>query len=265
MNSAEREMLDLLKRLRGEHNVRGLKTEFEAEGARLEEVLRQKELCMRADLALTLKIGGCEAVSDMRAAQAVGVDALVAPMIESAFALRKFVDAARSVFSPAELESMELRVNVESAAGAGEYDAMLASERFDALSGIVIGRKDLALSLGSDDVDDPRVAACCREIFRRTRATKPGARCSMGGMISPAALPLLEEFAGMVDSVETRKVIYDLPAEGGAGAGRALLAAAKLGYAFEALWYRNKHAYYQGVADADAGYLKRVEKAEAML
>lgn len=262
MNSAEAEMLELLRRLRGEHNVRGLKTEFEAEGVRLEEVLRQKELCMRADLALTLKIGGCEAVSDMRTAQAVGVDALVAPMIESAFALRKFVDAAKSVFTQAERESLELRVNVESRSGAADYDAMLAAEQFAALSGIVIGRKDLALSLGSGDVDDPRVIACCKEIFRKTRAARPAAQCSMGGMISPAALPLLEEFAGMVSSVETRKVIYDIPAEGGA---RGLFAAAKLGCEFETLWYRNRRNYYQAVADADNVYLNRLEKAKAKL
>ncbi len=262
MNNAEKEMLELLKRLRGEHNVRGLKTEFEAEGARLEEVLRLKELCLRADLALTLKIGGCEAVSDLRTAQSVGADAVVAPMIESAFALGKFVDAAKSVFTPGELESIELRINVESGAGVAAYDAMLAEARFGALSGIVIGRKDMALSLGTEDVNDPGVVARCREVLAKTREKRPNAECSLGGVISRKALPLLEEFAPMLACVETRKVIYGMPGE---GEGGRLLAAAKKGCEFEMLWYRNKREYYHAVSVADDGYLKRLRAAYEQL
>lgn len=258
MNNAEREMLDLLKRLRDEHNVRGLKTEFEAEGARLEEVLRLKELCMRAELALTLKIGGCEAVSDMRTAQSVGVDAIVAPMVESAFALKKFVDAAKSVFSPVELETLELRVNVESLTGAGNFDGMLEVSQFDALAGIVIGRKDLALSMGSGDVGDVRVIDCCREIFGKIRRQKPKAHCSMGGMISPDLVPLLQEFGSLVSCIETRKIIYGIPGE---GMVRNLLEGAKKGYEFEMLWYRARREYYQAVAGADDSYLKRLQTA----
>ena len=261
MNSAEKEMLELLKKLRGEYSVHGLKTEFEAEGARLEEVLRLKELCAKADLALTLKIGGCEAVSDMHTAQSVGVDAIVAPMIESAFALKKFVDVAKSVYTACELESLELRVNVESLTGAKNFDEMLGTSQFDRLSGIVIGRKDLALSMESDNVDDDRVIDCCREIFTKARCQKPKMQCSMGGMITPRVLPLLKEFTSMVSFFETRKVIYQIP-EG--GITPKMMEGVKKGYEFEMLWYKTKHGYYQAIAGSDDNYMKRVEAAYAL-
>ena len=65
MNNLEKKMLDTLIDLRENHHVVGVKAEFEAEGTRLEEALRLKEVVTKAGLDLTIKIGGCEAVKDM--------------------------------------------------------------------------------------------------------------------------------------------------------------------------------------------------------
>ena len=78
MNLLEKKMVDTLKDLKENHHVLGIKAEFEAEGTRLEEALRLKEVVTKAGLDLTIKIGGCEAIKDMFDARTIGVSALLA-------------------------------------------------------------------------------------------------------------------------------------------------------------------------------------------
>ena len=87
MNSLERKMVAVLTDLRENHHVNGVKAEFEAEGTRLEEAMRLKEVVSAAGIGLTIKIGGCEALRDMYECRVLGVARIVAPMIESAYAL----------------------------------------------------------------------------------------------------------------------------------------------------------------------------------
>lgn len=88
MNTVEKEILPLLRHMRDEYGLVGVKGEFEAEGARLEELLRLKEISSAAGLEMIVKIGGCEAITDMRQARSAGATQIIAPMIESAFAAR---------------------------------------------------------------------------------------------------------------------------------------------------------------------------------
>ena len=82
-------MLDILKELRQKHNILAVKAEFEAEGTRKDELVSLSQLVARADLDLHIKIGGCEAVRDMHECRTFGARAIVAPMIESPFAMKK--------------------------------------------------------------------------------------------------------------------------------------------------------------------------------
>ena len=101
MNELERKMVEQLQDLRENHHVIGVKAEFEAEGTRLEEAMRLKEVIAAAGLGLTMKVGGCEALRDMYEARVIGVDRIVGPMVESPWALHKFVAAVKMAF-PAE-------------------------------------------------------------------------------------------------------------------------------------------------------------------
>ena len=98
MNTLEKKMVESLQDLKENHHVMGIKAEFEAEGTRLEEALRLKEVVTRAGLDLTIKIGGCEALKDMYDARTIGVNAIVAPMIETAYAMKKYIQATKLAF-----------------------------------------------------------------------------------------------------------------------------------------------------------------------
>ena len=95
MNSVQLSMLDILKRLHDEHDIIGVKAEFEAEGSRINELVQLNEIVCRAQTHLFIKIGGCEAVTDLDSCRMLGVKGVIAPMIESSFAMKKFFGAAQ--------------------------------------------------------------------------------------------------------------------------------------------------------------------------
>ena len=83
MNKQELQLLDSLKDLKETSGVIGIKAEFEAEGARMDELIGLRELVVRANLGFVIKIGGCEAVHDMNQAKLLGATGIMAPMIET--------------------------------------------------------------------------------------------------------------------------------------------------------------------------------------
>ena len=96
MNKTEKEMLSILFKLK-ETGAIAVKAEFEAEGTRTEELLRLIELSRRANIGIGLKIGGCEAVRDLIEAKQFGVDYVIAPMVETSYAIEKYIDAKNKI------------------------------------------------------------------------------------------------------------------------------------------------------------------------
>ena len=99
-------MLEILEFGKDKYYFVGIKSEFEAEGARLDEIHRLVELTRKSGLNLAIKIGGCEAISDLYNAKLLGAEYIIAPMVESAYSLKKYIDAKNKVFSSEERKNV---------------------------------------------------------------------------------------------------------------------------------------------------------------
>jgi len=256
MNNYERKMAGLLTDLRQNHHVVGVKAEFEAEGTRLEEAMRLKEVLMKAGLGLTLKIGGCEALRDMYEARLLGVDRIVAPMVESAYALTKFIAAFRMAFPEEERTEVVAAINVETMGTVERFDDLLKVSGLAGLNGIVVGRVDLSGSLGlaRDQINSDRITAILKEVF--TKAKKAGLVCAVGGGVSADSLPAFRTLpAGHLDYYETRKVIFACPAALEENAQAGILKAVE----FELLWLKNKRDFYGMIFAEDKARIEMLE------
>lgn len=248
MNKLEQTMVDVLKDLRENHHVVGVKAEFEAEGTRLEEALRLKEVITKAGLELTLKIGGCEALKDMYDARSIGVKRIVAPMIESPYALKKFLAAIKLVFPPDERDDVSFLINLETINGFDNFDRMLEIKEIGDLNGIVIGRVDLTGSMGltREDINLPKIFELAKTIL--SKAKKQKLEGVIGGGVSTASLPFFRELpAGVLDRYETRKIIFQCPAALNSKADKGILKAV----GFELMWLKNKRDFYGMIFDED--------------
>jgi hypothetical protein len=258
-------MLELLRKGRDEYGYVAVKAEFEAEGTRTEELLRLLEITRRADLKMALKIGGCEAVRDLIESRQFGVDYVIAPMIETPYALSKFAQAKDKIYGNDEREDTRFLFNVETKTAFGALAELVEMSRRCAIDGIVFGRVDFCGSRGltSNDINRPEITACCVEAAKRCRDA-----CLdfvVGGGVSKDALPVLAEIrATHLSRFETRKIIFDancLPDDQGASledapVAKGLLAAVH----FEILWLLNKRDHYNEIGAEDE---RRIEMLEA--
>jgi len=257
MNTLERKMVDILKDLKENYFVSGVKAEFEAEGTRLEEALRLKEVCMKACLGLTIKIGGCEAIRDMYECRVIGVERIVAPMVESSYALKKFLLAFKMVFSEIERQDLKAVVNVETINGCKDFKNMLSISEIDILNGVVMGRVDLtgSLNMTREDINSEKVFEITRELL--LKAKTKSLETAIGGGVSAHSLPFFRRLPkNSLDRYETRKVIFSCPGALNNNADKGILKAV----GFELMWLKNKRDYYGMIYTEDA---QRIEMLEA--
>lgn len=257
MNKLEARMVDQLKDLAEHHHVVAVKAEFESEGTRLEEALRLKEVVTKAGLELTIKIGGCEALKDMYDARSIGVTHIVAPMIESAYALKKYLQSARIAFPQDEFDTVGFLVNIETLTAVEQVEDILGRYDITGLRGIVIGRVDLTGSMGltREDVNSERIGALAQRVI--TAAKAHNLEVVMGGGVSKETVPFLHQFApGSIARYETRKVIFGCPGALGGEYDKGILKAV----GFELMWLKNKRDFYGLIYREDE---KRIEMLEA--
>ncbi len=257
MNLLEKKMIDTLKDMKENHHVIGIKAEFEAEGTRLEEALRLKEVVTKAGLDLTIKIGGCEAIKDMFDARIIGVSNIVAPMIETPYAMKKFVQATKFVFPEEERKDINFLINIETITGFENLDKMMSSPYFSEISGSVLGRVDMTGSMGltREDINSEQIFEIANEMSKKMQ--KINKIMVIGGGVSAHSLPFFRRLPEKsLTKFETRKIIFDAQkALNDDNVEKGILKAV----GFELMWLRNKREFYKMIFEEDAQRLSMLE------
>ena len=248
-------MVELLDELKSDFNVIGVKMEFEAEGTRLEEAMRLKEISLKAGCHLTLKIGGCEAIRDMYEAGNLGTDYLVAPMVETPYALKKYLGAIKIGFPSDTRKEMKFLINIETDTAVKNFTSMMAMPETKDLAGIVIGRVDLcgSLNLTRDDINSEEIKKATYKVA--IDAKKNNKLVVVGGGVSFASIDFLNNVPkGCIDRYETRKIVFKCP-EALKNSKKAFMLAVE----FEIMWLKNKQNYYKQISREDESRLKMME------
>lgn len=258
MNKTERKMVEILTRGRENFGIVSVKAEFEAEGTRLEELLRLVDVARASGLPMTVKIGGCEAIRDLLEAKQIGVRYIVAPMVESAYAASKYVAAKNLVYSKDEQQDTDFLFNMETITGYENRESLIAAiSEPDGADGVVFGRVDFVGSMGwaRDSINKQQTTDFAVETAKLCK--KADKQLVMGGGVSIESIEAIRQVhAVRLDRFETRKVVFD--------AGKALSADIEEGLVdavhFELLWLLNKRDYYNDIAHEDE---KRIGMLEA--
>lgn len=252
MNKIKSRMLNVLRELKNEHGVIGVKAEFEAEGARKDELIMLRDLIESVgDLKFIVKIGGCEAVHDLDQCKLLNATGVMAPMIETPFAMQKFKKAFTKVYG--EQSEVERIINAETKTCLSFFDEILRQgEEF--LTGVTVGRSDLSASMGitRNNIESESIFEATREFSMKAKAK--GLVTNFGGNIGVDSVPFIVKMYPYIDRFETRKVVLlknDNP--------EFLRNAIRQALSFELLYLKFKSDYYTRMAKEDIERVKRLQ------
>jgi len=257
MKTREFKCVKILTDLIENDGLIGIKTSFEDEGALFDETIRLKEICNQAKTKVTLKIGGPEAIRDIKDSMIIGVKGLVAPMVESPFGLKKFIQAVNNNLPSDVIESLQLNINIETINAAKAGNDILSIPEAQSLYGVTIGRVDLVSSMGKDRsyVNSDEVLSLAKGVF--TKAKSLGLKACLGGAVSVDSHSFIKKLHsdGLLDKFETRYAIFD-PSVSLKNLSRALSKAQMLEYE----WLMAKHEHYTNYANQDLKRIKMIQE-----
>lgn len=252
MTTNREKIIDLLKKLKDYHGVVAIKAEFEAEGSRKDELIMLREFVYHANLGFIIKIGGCEAIHDLDQCKLLEATGIMAPMIETPFAMKKFKNASEKVYGE-DKKRVEWIINAETITCLQNYDCIL-DEGADFLTGVTVGRSDLSSSMGieREDIECEAVFSATKELVEKS--SNRGMITNFGGNIGVESIPFIRGMGDLIDRFETRKVVIT-PTDNDTKLKESIQAA--LEFELEYLLFKSK--YYQSMADEDIARIVRMK------
>jgi 4-hydroxy-2-oxoheptanedioate aldolase len=200
------DLKESLETLAKNYGVIGMKQSFEDEGVLLNDVVAFKRVTEICGLQSFVKIGGCEAKSDLYNCIRMGINGVIAPMVETQFALSKFIDMMSDYSNRADafivVESKTSYENIDDILKHGEGK----------LKGIVVGRSDFSKSynLSKSEVDSDFIYDKVEEVLQK--AKQYNYITILGGSVSTRSTKFIKNMysKGLLDRIETRNVVVEL-------------------------------------------------------
>lgn len=251
------DLRDDLLRLRDTDGVVAVKAEFEAEGSRKDELIMLREIVGIADLGFIIKIGGCEAVHDIDQCKLLDATGVMAPMIETPFAMSKFRSAFTKMYG--ENSNVERIINAETITCFRNYDDIL-NKGDGFLTGVTVGRSDLSASMGIEKKDIE-----CEKVFETTKiflekSKTKGLITNFGGNIGIESIPFIQRMYPYIDRFETRKIVINKK-----NSADELKQAIGDALKFELDYLIFKSTYYSTMANEDAKRIVRMQNQVAKI
>ena len=190
-----------LKNLK-KHNVVAIKQSLEDEGASFDQLKIMRKITKKVGLQHNIKVGGCEAKTDIFFCEKLRVSGIVAPMVETGYALRKFLQ----IISKNKKQS--LYINLESIQAFKNIKDILKAKEFKKLRGVIIGRSDLAgsLNLEKSEVNSKKIYNLVFKLLKKLK--NRNIITKMGGSLTPHSLEFVKKLYNnnLLDRVETRNI-----------------------------------------------------------
>ena len=183
----------------------GVKLSLEDEGSTFEDLKIMSKITKSLNINLNIKIGGCEAKNDINFCKSLNPSSIVAPMVESEYALKKFI------LSVGNKKKTKLLINLESISAIKNISKFLNSKYFRELDGVVIGRSDLAgsLNLSKKDVNKEAIFKIIQKTIKKIKKrVKPNFLIKMGGSITPMSKNFIDKLykSKLINRIETRNI-----------------------------------------------------------
>lgn len=195
-----------LKLLKKNYKLVGIKSEFEAEGSGLEDIARLRVITSNLNIKLYVKIGGVEALNDIYNCLELQVDGIIAPMVETKFGLKKFLE----IFDRLKLKkNPSLTINIETKSGVDNIKDIL-KYAYGKINNVTIGRTDLSGSYFKENiVPNSNFILDKIKLISKT-AAKYKLKTTIGGSVNADTIKIYSKIKNInkfINKIETRKVM----------------------------------------------------------
>lgn len=247
----EQALRTMAMELRASYGCLGMKLSTEDMGDTFDWINLIANKVLADALPVYVKIGGPNAMGDLKQARDLGVAGIIAPMVESPYALQLYVAALRTIFPRDTLDHMLRGFNAETITCYEKLEDILTIPEAAELNHISVGRGDLYRSMGKT-WDDPAVLTVTRSMVDTIKAA--GIPVSVAAPTPHSAQTVVETI--QPDKVNSANVYYsvrDTP---------DIYEAFKKGLIFENALTRYRHAK---VAAEAQSYQRIIDAREARL
>lgn len=182
----------------------GIKGGTEVEDLNYKEIAFLRKIS-QGIMPLTVKIGGPEARTDIRFMIENNIDTVLAPMVESVYGLKNFIDCSKEMETYYG-KTIQKAINMETITAYQHMDEIYGSVYFKELRNVTVGRSDFSGSMGKS-VDDPEVMKMTSDFVHN--AKKLGKFTSVGGKITVKNIENIKKVIAP-DVINTRHIVFDI-------------------------------------------------------